>query len=337
MTSYREAGVDLEAADRLVDAIGPAVRATWSDQVLGGFGGFAAGIKLPADLTDPVIMMSTDGVGTKLELYRLAGRFDTVGHDLVAMCVDDLAAVGARPLGFTDYLAVGRITPARDQAIVESIARACREARTALLGGETAEHPGVMDVDAFDLAGAAVGVISAGSEITGASIELGDAVIGVASTNLRSNGFSLVRSIIGQTSLDSPFPGSEGSYSDVLLQPSVIFAPAVLDAVSTGQVHGLAHVTGGGIVGNLSRVLPGGMDAVIDRLAWRVPQVFSGLARLASVRDSEMFSTFNMGIGFVTVVAPDGVDAVRRAFGERGHETWVIGSIEPGTGSVRLL
>ena len=336
MATYREAGVDLEAADRLVDAIGPAVRATWSDQVLGGFGGFAAGIKLPADITDPVIMMSTDGVGTKLDLYRRAGKFDLLGHDLVAMCVDDLAAVGARPLGFTDYLAVGRLTPERDRRIVESIARACAEAGTALLGGETAEHPGVMDPDAFDVAGAAVGVISAGSEITGASVAPGDVVIGVASTNLRSNGFSLVRSIIGDTPLESPFPGG-GTYGDVLLQPSVIFAPAVLDAVDTGEVHGLAHITGGGISGNVSRILPANVDAVIDRLAWPVPQVFSGLARLASVRDSEMFSTFNMGVGFVAVVSPQGVDAVCRAFGDRGHETWAIGSIEPGDGSVRLV
>lgn len=335
MATYREAGVDLEAADRLVDAIGPAVRATWSDQVLGGFGGFAAGIKVPADVTDPVIMMSTDGVGTKLELYRRAGSFESVGFDLVAMCVDDLAAVGARPLGFTDYLAVGRINPDRDQAIVESIAKACAAADTALLGGETAEHPGVMDIDAFDLAGAAVGVISAGSEVTGNSIDVGDVVVGVASTNLRSNGFSLVRSIIGDTPLDAPFPGG-GTYAEALLQPSVIFAPAVLAAVEAGGVNGLAHITGGGIVGNLARILPQPVDAVIDRLTWPVPQVFSGLARLASVRDSEMFATFNMGIGFVVVVAPDATDDVRRSFADHGHETWVVGEIAPGEGSVRL-
>lgn len=336
MATYREAGVDLEAADELVDAIGPAVKATWSDRVVGGFGGFAAGIELPQDIAEPVIMMSTDGVGTKLELYRKAGRFDTVGYDLVAMCVDDLAAVGARPLGFTDYLAVGHVTPERDQAIIESIARACSAAGVALLGGETAEHPGVMGADAFDLAGAAVGVIEAGTEITGSDIAPGDVIIGVASTNLRSNGFSLVRSIIGDISLDARFPGADGTYADVLLQPSVIFAPAVLEAVTTGQVRGLAHITGGGIGGNLRRVLPDGVDAVIDRLSWEVPQVFSGLSRLASIRDSEMFSTFNMGIGFVAVTTEDGVDAVRTAFSNHGHETWVIGRAEPGAGSVRL-
>lgn len=337
MATYRDAGVDLEAADQLVDAIGPAVQKTWSDRVVGGFGGFAAGLRLPDDITDPVIMMSTDGVGTKLELYRRSGRFDTLGHDLVAMCIDDLAAVGARPLGFTDYLAVGRINPERDQAIIESIARACGEADVALLGGETAEHPGVMHEDAFDLAGAAVGVISAGREITGSAIEPGDLVVGIASTNLRSNGFSLVRSVIGDTSLDDQFPGTDKSFADVLLQPSVIFAPAVLDAVATDHVHGLAHVTGGGIGGNLTRVLPDNVDAVIDRLRWDVPQVFSGLARLASVRETEMFSTFNMGIGFIAVVPPAGVDDVQAAFGAQGHASWVIGRIETGAGSVRLV
>ncbi len=336
MTSYREAGVDLDAADRLVSSIAEDVTSTWSADVIGGFGGFAAGLRIPADVDRPVLMMSTDGVGTKLELYRRAGRFDDLGHDLVAMCVDDLAVVGARPIGFTDYLAVGAINPERDQAIVASIARACRQAGVALLGGETAEHPGVMEPDAFDLAGAAVGVVSEGTEITGDSVAAGDVIIGVASTNLRSNGFSLVRSVIGDTDLAAEFPNAGASYADVLLQPSVIYAPAALEAAATGAVRGFAHVTGGGIAGNLSRVLPGDLDATIDRLTWEVPQVFSGLARLASIRDSEMFRTFNMGIGFIAVTDPDGVDSVRQAFANHNHETWEIGSINTGSGSVSL-
>lgn len=337
MSTYREAGVDLDAADRLVGAIGPAVEATWSDRVIGGFGGFAAGLRLPEGIVDPVIMMSTDGIGTKLEMYRRAGRFDTLGHDLVAMCVDDLAAVGARPLGFTDYLAVGRMSPSRDQAIIESVARACEAAGIALLGGETAEHPGVMDADHFDLAGTAVGVVAMGEEITGDTIEPGNEIVGVASTNLRSNGFSLVRAVIGDTELDQLFPGADSSFADELLRPSVIFAPAVVDAVAACDVRGLAHITGGGLPGNLARILPPDADAVIDRRSWDVPQVFSGLARLGSIRDSEMFRTFNMGVGFVGIVDTNARARFQEVLARHGHTSWVIGSIEPGSGSVRLV
>lgn len=336
MATYRQAGVDLELADQLVADIGPAVTSTWTDRVVGGFGGFAAGIKLPPHLADPVIMMSTDGVGTKLDLYRRASRYEGIGYDLVAMCVDDLAAAGAMPLGFTDYLAVGAIQPDRDRRIIESIAVACQAAGIALLGGETAEHPGVMDPNAFDLAGAAIGAVSDGAQVTGDGIQPGHAVIGLASTNLRSNGFSLVRSVIGDTALEAPFPNSTRSFADVLLEPSVIFAPAVMDAIATGGVTGLAHVTGGGIAGNLSRVLPPAVTAEIDPLSWEVPRVFSGLARLASIRSSEMFRTFNMGIGFVVICPPDAVEGIRSACAVHEHETWTIGRIVEGDGSVRI-
>ncbi|MDH3397384.1 MAG: AIR synthase related protein, partial [Acidimicrobiia bacterium] len=201
MSTYRDSGVDLEAAGEFVAQIGPAVQATWNDRVVGGFGGFAAGIRIPSGYERPVLMMSTDGVGTKIELARMTDLIKGLGFDLVAMCIDDLAAVGARPLAFTDYLAVGSLQPERDRVLIESIAAACLAAGCALLGGETAEHPGAMPVHAFDLAGTALGIVEEDQEVTGASIQKGDLVIGVESPNLRSNGFSLVRAVLGDVDL----------------------------------------------------------------------------------------------------------------------------------------
>lgn len=328
MTGYREAGVDLAAADRLVDRIGPLVTRTWGPEVVGGFGGFAAGIELPPGYRRPVLMMTTDGVGTKLELARLSERWEGIGFDLVAMCVDDLVAVGARPLALVDYLAVGRIVEARDAAIVDSIAQACRQAGCALLGGETAEHPGVMSPDQIDLAGAAMGVVEHGSEVTGAGIKPGHLVIGLASPNLRSNGFSLVRSLFGAGRLDQPFPGEDATVAEVLLRPSVIYAQAVVAAVATGAVAGMAHITGGGIPGNLVRVLPAGVAARIDRAAWAVPDVFEVIRRQGDISAEEMARVFNLGIGFCLVVAPDQVATVLEPLAR--HDPRVVGRIEAG-------
>lgn len=326
MPTYRESGVDLEAADRLVAQIGPAVQATWGDRVVGGFGGFAAGIRIPSGYQHPVLMMSTDGVGTKIELARSTGRFGGLGFDLVAMCVDDLAAVGAQPLAFTDYLAVGSLNPEREHSLVESVAAACSAAGCALLGGETAEHPGAMPEDAFDLAGAALGIIEEGQEITGATIRPDDLVVGVASPNLRSNGFSLVRTALGDTDLESPFD-HERTLGETLLEPSVIYAPAVLDAVATKQVRGLAHITGGALPGNIPRVLPPDCGVVVDRRAWTVPPIFRYVQELGSIAEDEMYRTFNMGIGFIAVVPARGTEEVRAAFADHGHDSTVIGEV----------
>ena len=326
MPTYRESGVDLEAADRLISQIGPAVKATWGDRVVGGFGGFAAGLRLPSGYQKPVLMMSTDGVGTKIELARSTDRFAGLGFDLVAMCVDDLAAVGARPLAFTDYLAVGKVQPERERTLIESVAAACSSAGCVLLGGETAEHPGAMADDALDLAGAALGIVEEGEEVTGASIRSGDLLIGVESPNLRSNGFSLVRAVLEGIDLEAPFRGGR-SLGEVLLEPSVIYAPAVLDAVATERVRGLAHITGGALPGNIPRILPPECGAVIDRAAWEVPPVFEYVQDLGSIADDEMFRTFNMGIGFVVVVAGSETDDVRAAFASRGHHCSVIGEV----------
>jgi phosphoribosylformylglycinamidine cyclo-ligase len=300
VTSYRQAGVDLDAADRHTDSIAEAVTSTWKTGVVGGFGGFAAGVRIPDGMDDPVLMMSTDGVGTKLEVARRADRWDGVGFDLVAMCVDDLAAVGAQPLGFVDYLAVGELQPSRDRAIVESVAAACLQAGCPLLGGETAEHPGVMDFDAIDLAGAVMGVAESASILDRGRVKSGDVVIGLHSPNLRSNGFSLIRAVLGDEIVD---------HAEVLLEPSVIYSPAVLDAVATGGVHAAAHVTGGGLAANLARSLPEALGAEIDTSAWARPDVFQMISE-RGVPEDELRRTFNLGIGFCLVVDPDAVAAV---------------------------
>jgi phosphoribosylformylglycinamidine cyclo-ligase len=326
MATYRESGVDLDAADALVAQIGPAVQRTWDDRVVGGFGGFAAGIRIPAGYQNPVLMMSTDGVGTKIEVARMTNRFSGLGFDLVAMCVDDLAAVGAQPLAFVDYLAVGALQPDRDQTLIESVAAGCSAAGCALLGGETAVHPGVMATDAFDLAGAALGIVEAGEEISGSSIAAGDSIIGVESPNVRSNGFSLVRTLLKDVDLESPF-GGDRTVGDVLLEPSVIYAPAILEAVATGAVRGLAHITGGALPGNLPRSLPDGCGAILDRSAWTVPPIFRYLQDLGSVSEEEMFRTFNMGIGFAVIAAPSHVAEIQTVLTNHRHRSWVIGEV----------
>jgi phosphoribosylformylglycinamidine cyclo-ligase len=321
--SYKDAGIDLAGADDHVAGISPIVVDTWTESVIGGFGGFAAGVEIPQGYRRPVLMMSADGVGTKLEVARRADRWTGVGFDLVAMCVDDLAAVGGAPLGFVDYLAVGALSPERDTEIVRSIAEACREAGCPLLGGETAVHPGVMDHDAVDLAGAAMGVVEKDAELGPHRVEIGDVIIGLRSPNLRSNGFSLVRSILGDQVTD---------HLDAVLAPSVIYSPEVLAAADTGAVRSAAHVTGGGIPGNLPRALPGHLGAEIDTSSWVVPDVFE-LISTAGARPDEMFRTFNMGIGFCLVVDPQAVSTVEAVVHQ--HQPLVIGTVT-GQPGVRL-
>ncbi|MGH3649776.1 MAG: phosphoribosylformylglycinamidine cyclo-ligase [Acidimicrobiia bacterium] len=323
MTSYREAGVDLEGAERHTASIAGPVTSTWTAEVVGNFGGFAAGVRLPDDLEDPVLMMSTDGVGTKLEIARQFARWEGLGLDLVAMCVDDLAAAGARPLGFVDYLAVGSLQTERDKAIVESIATACGQAGCPLLGGETAEHPGVMHVDAVDLAGAVMGVAEAGNLLGPDRVEEGDVIIGLASPNLRSNGFSLIRSLFADDIAD---------HAATLLDPSVIYSPAVMKACATGGVDAAAHITGGGLAANLGRALPTGLGATIEMSSWERPAVFDLIAE-RGVPEEEMRQTFNLGIGFCLVTAPHAVDAVLAATAT--HHPRAIGTVHPGRG-VRL-
>lgn len=323
MSSYRAAGVDLEGAERHVSSITAPVTSTWNERVTGLFGGFAAGVTLPTGYRNPVLMLTTDGVGTKLDLARRTSKWAGVGFDLVAMVVDDLAAVGAAPIGLVDYLAVGALDSARDLAIIDSIARACVVAGCPLLGGETAEHPGVMTTDQVDLAATALGVVDQGSEWGPHRVSAGDIVIGLTSPNLRSNGFSLVRAIIDGRDLEMKV--GDSTLADLLLEPSVIYSPQVLTASGTFSVHAAAHITGGGLESNLARVIPSRFSLTIDFGSWEVPPVFKLLQEWGGVDEAEMARTFNMGIGFCLVVA---VDAVADIIHLLGSGAQVIGRIE---------
>jgi phosphoribosylformylglycinamidine cyclo-ligase len=326
VSDYRAAGVDLEAAEAHTNRIAPLVTSTWHEGVVGGFGGFAAGVELPDGYRRPVLMLSTDGVGTKIDLARQTNRWEGVGFDLVAMCVDDLVVAGATPLAFVDYLAVGRLDGDRDSSIVESVARACAAAGCALVGGETAEHPGVMDEDAVDLAGTALGIVEKGLERGPHRVEIGDVVVGLHSPNLRSNGFSLVRRVFAGVDLGDRFPGEKVTLGEVLLRPSIVYAPAILAAVATGGVRAGAHVTGGGLEANLARSLPQGVKAVVDHRSWEWPAVFTEIQRRGDVAGTEMRRTFNLGIGFCLVADPHQLDEVLEAVAT--HQPRVIGRIE---------
>ncbi len=337
MTKYEAAGVNLDAADELVERIGWRVTSTWTDDVVGDFGGFASGLILPAGYEHPVLMMSTDGVGTKAELARQSGLVEGLGYDLLAMVADDLAAAGATPIALTDYIAVGRLDVDIIESLVESICDACNDADVALLGGETAEHPGVMGVDQFDVSATALGIVELGEQVDASSVSIGDIVIGIKSPNLRSNGFSLVRAIARHhLPLDKDFPDTTTPTAEVLLQPSIVYAPAIVNMLARVRPHGLAHITGGGLPGNVVRMLPEGHRAVIDRASWEVPHVFEVLQQLGDVPLNEMFRTFNMGIGFTAVVDPTDVEAALKAFETSDLEAALIGEITEGTRGVEL-
>jgi phosphoribosylformylglycinamidine cyclo-ligase len=337
MTSYEGSGVNLEAADELVDRIGWRVTSTWTEDVVGGFGGFAAGIQIPAGFDNPVLMMATDGVGTKAEIARQTGLFEGLGYDVVAMVADDLAAAGAQPIAMTDYIAVGKLDLDKVESLVESITEACNESDISLLGGETAEHPGVMASDQFDLSATALGIVEMGDEVDPAAVIPGDIIIGVKSPNLRSNGFSLVRAIVKSgLPLDANFPDTTTPTAHVLLDPSVVYAPAIVNLLARVRPHGLAHITGGGLPGNVIRVLPEGTRAVIERSRWEVPHVFEVLQRVGKIPMGDMFRTFNMGIGFTVVVPESDVDATVAGLESSDIGATVIGHIAEGERAVEI-
>ncbi|MGH9109566.1 MAG: phosphoribosylformylglycinamidine cyclo-ligase [Acidimicrobiales bacterium] len=340
--TYAGAGVDISAGQDAVERIRKVAATTGRPGVLGGIGGFAGMFALDVGrYRRPVLVSSTDGVGTKLAVAKAADRYRTVGVDLVAMCVDDLVCTGAEPLFLLDYLAVGRLVPERVAEVVAGVADGCRQAGCALLGGETAEHPGVMAPDDLDLAGFAVGVVEQGDELGSHRVEAGDVLLGLASPGLRSNGYSLARHVLlerGELALDGPaWEGAAHTLADELLAPSVIYAPAVLAAIeATGAgVHACAHITGGGLPGNLARSLPPGLDARLDRGSWEEPPVFAEIARRGDVSDEEMARVFNMGLGMVLVAAPDAVVAATRALDGAGQRVTVVGEVTPGSGQVR--
>ncbi|MEZ5175285.1 MAG: phosphoribosylformylglycinamidine cyclo-ligase [Acidimicrobiia bacterium] len=337
MTSYEDAGVNLDAADELVERIEWRVTSTWTDDVVGGFGGFAAGIGIPVGYRNPVLMMTTDGVGTKADLARRAGIVGGLGYDAVAMVADDLAAVGATPIALTNYIAIGRLDVDRVEELIGSVCDACSAADIAVLGGETAEHPGVMGPDQFDLSATALGIVELGEEIDPTTVAPGDALVGIGSPNLRSNGFSLVRAIIGtKLALDGTFPDTKRSTVEVLLEPSVVYAPGIGNLLARVKPHALAHITGGGLPGNVLRVLPEGRRAVIDRTTWEVPHVFGVLQHLGAIPLGDMFRTFNMGIGFVAIVASDDVAATLKAMEVSELDAAVIGEVVDGARGVEI-
>jgi phosphoribosylformylglycinamidine cyclo-ligase len=324
--------VDIDAGNRLVAAIAPLARATARPGVLAGLGGFGALFDLKAaGYRDPVLVAGTDGVGTKLMVAVAAGRHDTVGIDLVAMCVNDLVVQGAEPLFFLDYFATGRLEVDAARAIVAGIARGCAEAGCALIGGETAEMPGLYAEGDYDLAGFALGAVERERILTGAAVAPGDVVLGLASSGLHSNGFSLLRRIVADLGLDYAAPAPfapETTLGEALLTPTRIYVKACLAALETGAVRALAHITGGGLVENLPRVLPEGAAAVIDGAAWPVPPVFSWLARDGGVPAGEMIRTFNCGIGMAVVAEAARAAEVEAALVGAGESVFRIGRIE---------
>ena len=329
--AYRRAGVDTEAAAKAVALIGDLAARARRPEVADDIGGFAGLYRLDGGR---LLAAATDGVGTKLEIARLTGRLDTVGIDLVAMCADDVVCTGAEPLFFLDYLAVGRVVPERVASIVEGVAEGCRRAGCALLGGETAEHPGVMPDDAFDLAGFCVGSVAEEDLLGPGRVAEGDVLIGLASSGLHANGFSLVRrALLDDHDLTAIPPELDRPLGEELLEPCAIYAPTVLRLARAGLVRAAAHVTGGGFTENVPRVLPPGLGAVIELGSWPVPPVFGLVLEAAGATDEDAYATFNMGVGMVLVVAPADVDAVLSEAGPAAHR---IGSVVPGSGLQRV-
>jgi phosphoribosylformylglycinamidine cyclo-ligase len=328
--TYARAGVDIDAGERAVELIRPMVASTRRPEVLGGIGGFGGLFAVPAGYRQPVLVASTDGVGTKLELARAAGRVGTIGIDLVAMCVDDLVCQGAEPLFFLDYVAVGVLDPAQMAEIVSGVAAGCRTAGCTLLGGEMAEHPGVMAPGSFDVAGFAVGIAERDRVVDGSTAAPGDVLIGLRSPGLRSNGFSLVRAILERTgaALDGPaWDGADRTLADELLVPSVIYAPAVLGVLREVDLRAAAHITGGGIPGNVPRVLPPGTEAVVDRRAWEPPRIMTELVRRGGVADEESLHVFNQGLGMVLCVPPSDASRAVEILSRQGVAAAVVGEL----------
>lgn len=343
--TYAAAGVDIEAGERAVDAIRDLVAST-ADRpgVLGTIGGFGGLFALPAGYREPVLVASADGVGTKLAVAMETGRLDTVGIDLVAMCVDDLVCCGAEPLFFLDYQLLGRIDPEQVRTVMIGIAAGCRLAGCAILGGELAEHPGLLAPGELDLAGFAVGVVERAAVLDGPrNVRTGDLLIGLPSPGLRSNGYALARRALQDVAgrrLDEPaWPGATSSLADELLRPSVIYAPAIRRLLGDSQteVHAIAHITGGGLPGNLPRVLPSDRDAVVNRSSWPVPRIFAEVQAAGSITDTEMSRVFNLGVGMVVVVSPTGSTRALELLAEDGYDARLIGEIEAGHGRARLV
>jgi phosphoribosylformylglycinamidine cyclo-ligase len=329
--TYAAAGVDVEAGEKAVALMRAAVESTHDPRVLGGIGGFAGLLSLDSSrYRDPVLASSADGVGTKLLVAQELDRHDTVGIDLVAMVVDDVVVAGAEPLFVLDYLAVGRVVPERVATIVDGVADGCRQARCALLGGETAEHPDAMEPDAYDLAGFGVGVVERDRMLGPHLVEPGDVLLALASSGLHANGFSLVRRVLERAGIgyDATPHELDRSIGDELLEPTRIYARDLVDLLAAGvELHALAHVTGGGLPGNLPRALPAGLVGRVDRSSWTPPPIFGLIARLGPVDEGELARATNLGVGMVAVLPPGEADRAGSFLSARGVPNWVMGEV----------
>ena len=329
--TYKKAGVDIDAADRFIRLIKPLVRTTGRPEVMGGIGGFG-GLFKPrlAGMKRPVLVSSTDGVGTKLLIAAMVGKYDTVGVDLVAMSVDDVVVLGAEPLFFLDYIAVGKVVPSMLADIVRGVVRGCREARCALVGGETAELPGLYGPGKWDLAGFCVGLVDESKIIDGRACRAGDVVIGLASSGLHSNGYSLARKVFSEGEIKA------GLWRE-LLRPTKIYCTAILEVLKKVRIKSMAHITGGGFYDNIPRVIPEGYSVRVEKGSWPIPPIFRKIQRAGNVDEREMFRTLNMGVGMALAVSARDADRTIALFAERGQKAWIIGEIVRGKREVILL
>ena len=338
---YKKAGVDIEAGYRSVELMKEHVKRTMREEVLGGLGGFSGAFSLAKikEMEEPVLLSGTDGCGTKVKLAFLLDKHDTIGIDAVAMCVNDIACAGGEPLFFLDYIACGKNYPEKIAAIVGGVAEGCVQSDCALIGGETAEHPGLMPEDEYDLAGFAVGVVDKKDLITGASIKAGDALIGIASTGVHSNGFSLVRKVfpMEREVLDTYHDALGKTLGEALLAPTCIYVKALRSVKEAGvRIKGCRHITGGGFYENIPRMLPDGVKAVVKKDSYKIPEIFRMLAKEGSIEEQMMYNTFNMGIGMVLAVDPADVDATLAALAKTGDQAWLIGEVADGEKGVEL-
>lgn len=327
--SYRDAGVDIDAGDRLVENIKPFAKRTMRPEVLAGIGGFGGLVEISKKFREPVLVSGTDGVGTKLKLAFDLNYHDSVGIDLVAMSVNDILVQGAEPLFFLDYFACGQLDVDTATQVIKGIAQGCEQAGCALIGGETAEMPGMYPAGEYDLAGFAVGVVEKANIITGADIAPGDVILGLASSGVHSNGYSLVRKIIARTQpdLNAEFDGGK-TLAHCLMAPTRIYVKPLLALIQTMPVKGMAHITGGGLLENVPRVLPDSVIALINGQSWRTPKIFDWLRENGNVEQQEMYRTFNCGIGMVVIVSKRDADAALAQLQAAGEEAWVIGSVQ---------
>jgi phosphoribosylformylglycinamidine cyclo-ligase len=326
--SYKDAGVDIDAGNALVERIKGVAKRTARPEVMGGLGGFGALCELPAGYQQPVLVAGTDGVGTKLRLALELKKHDTIGIDLVAMCVNDLVVAGAEPLFFLDYYATGQLNVEMAADVVTGIGVGCERAGAALVGGETAEMPGMYAGDEYDLAGFCVGVVEKAAIIDGSKVQPGDALIGLASSGPHSNGYSLIRKILQRAAADLQQPIGEQTLAEALLEPTRIYVKPLLELIRTARVNALSHITGGGLLENIPRVLPAATKAVIELDSWTLPPVFRWLQAEGNVAEREMYRTFNCGVGMVIAVPADGAKSAIAQLRAAGETAWLIGAIE---------